>query len=117
MTTEKLIKRLLRLQGGCVHASEDAENWSMHDALVANARTIGIAIARIKTLTAENKKLHDHSMQSARCVLDGVKHIMRLEAENQQLRQRLVRQACYFEHIEAKQQPKGWPLLEDEGDI
>jgi hypothetical protein len=60
----------------------------MHDALVANARTIGIAIAAIKTLTAEN----------------------------QQLRQRLVRQACYFEHIEAKQQPKGWPLLEDEAD-
>jgi hypothetical protein len=89
MTTEKLIKRLLRLQGGCVQASEDADNWSMHDSLVANARTIGIAIAAIKTLTAEN----------------------------QQLRQRLVRQACYFEHIEAKQKPKSWPLLEDEGDI
>ena len=89
MTTERLIKRLLRLQGGCIHASEDTENWHMHDALVANARTIGIAIASIKTLTAEN----------------------------QQLRARLVRQACYFEHIEAKQEPKGWPLLEDEGDI
>jgi hypothetical protein len=89
MTTERLIKRLLRLQGGCVHASEDAENWEMHDSLVANARTIGIAIASIKTLTAEN----------------------------QQLRARLVRQACYFEHIEAKQEPKGWPLLEDEGSL
>jgi len=89
MTIEKLIKRLLRLQGGCVHASEDAENWEMHDSLVANARTIGIAIASIKTLTSEN----------------------------QQLRQRLVRQACYFEHIEAREQPKTWPLLEDEGDI
>jgi hypothetical protein len=89
MTTEKLIRRLLRLQGGCVHASEDAENWEMHDSLVANARTIGIAIASIKTLTAEN----------------------------QQLRQRLVRQACYFEHIEAREQPKTWPLLEDEGSL
>jgi len=88
MTTEKLIKRLLRLQGGCVQASEDSENWSMHDALVANARTIGIAIACIKTLTAEN----------------------------QQLRARLVKQAMYFEQIEAKQEPKGWPLLEDEGE-
>jgi hypothetical protein len=86
MTTEKLIKRLLRLQGGCVQASEDSENWSMHDALVANARTIGIAIAAIKTLTSENT----------------------------QLRQRLVRQACYFEHIEAREQPKTWPLLDDE---
>jgi len=89
MTTEKLIKRLLRLQGGCIHASEDADNWSMHDSLVANARTIGIAIASIKTLKAENKKL----------------------------RERLVRQACYHERIEAQQHPKTWPLLEDEGDI
>jgi hypothetical protein len=88
MTTEKLIKRLLRLQGGCVQASEDSENWSMHDALVANARTIGIAIAAIKTLTSENA----------------------------QLRARLVRQACYFEHIEAREQPKTWPLLDDTGE-
>jgi IS1 family transposase len=89
MTTEKLIKRLLRLQGGCIHASEDTDNWSMHDSLVANARTIGIAIASIKTL----------------------------QAENEQLRARLVRQACYFEHIEAREQPKTWPLLEDEGSL
>ena len=116
MTTEKLIRRLLRLQGGCVQASEDSENWSMHDALVANARTIGSAIAFIKQLRRENDELRDHSMQSARCVLDGVKHITRLEDENQQLRQRLVKQACYFEHIEAKQEPKNWPLLEDEGE-
>jgi hypothetical protein len=88
MTTEKLIKRLLRLQGGCIHASEDADNWSMHDSLVANARTIGIAIASIKTL----------------------------KAENDELRARLVRQACYFEYIEAKQEPKTWPLLEDTGE-
>ena len=88
MTTEKLIKRLLRLQGGCIHASEDADNWSMHDSLVANARTIGIAIACIKTL----------------------------QAENDELRKRLVRQACYFEYIEAREQPKTWPLLEDTGE-
>jgi hypothetical protein len=89
MTTEKLIKRLSILQGGCIHASEDSDNWHMHDALVANARTIGIAIACIKTVTAENA----------------------------QLRARLVRQACYFEHIEAREHPKTWPLPEDEGDI
>ena len=88
MTTEKLIKRLSILQGGCIHASEDTENWHMHDALVANARTIGIAIASIKTL----------------------------KAENDELRQRLVRQACYFEHIEAREQPKTWPLLDDTGE-
>jgi len=30
-----------------------------------------------------------------------------------QLQQRLVRQACYFEHIEAVNEPR-WPLLEDD---
>jgi len=89
MNTAKLIKKLSILQGGCIHASEETENWHMHDALVANARTIGIAIACIKTVTAENA----------------------------QLRARLVKQACYFEHIEAREQPKSWPLLDDEGDI
>jgi hypothetical protein len=89
MTTEKLIKRLSILQGGCIHASEDTENWSMHDALVENAQTIGNAISLIKKM---------------RC-------------ENQQLRERLVRQAMYFEQIEAKEQPKSWPLLEDENSL
>jgi hypothetical protein len=61
----------------------------MHDSLVANARTIGIAIASIKTL----------------------------KAENDELRARLVRQACYHERIEAQKQPKTWPLMEDEGSL
>jgi hypothetical protein len=88
MNSEKLIKRLSILQGGCIHASEDTEYWHMHDALVANARTIGSAIAFIK----------------------------QLRRENDELRQRLVKQACYFEHIEAREQPKTWPLLEDTGE-
>jgi hypothetical protein len=88
MNSEKLIKRLSILQRGCVLASEDAENWKMHDSLVANARTIGSAVSLIK----------------------------QLRRENEELRQRLVRQACYFEHIEAREQPKNWPLLEDEGE-
>lgn len=33
-----------------------------------------------------------------------------------QLQQRLVKQACYFENIEAATQPRDWPLLEDDGD-
>jgi hypothetical protein len=32
-----------------------------------------------------------------------------------QLQARLVRQACYFEHIEAVNEPR-WPLLEDNDD-
>ena len=90
MNDAKLIKKLSILQGGCIHASEESENWHMHDALVENAQTIGNAISLIK----------------------------RMRCENQQLRERLVRQAMYFEQIEAKEQPKSWPpLLEDEGSI
>lgn len=33
-----------------------------------------------------------------------------------QLQDRLVRQACYFERIEAAASPKTWPLLEPEED-
>ena len=32
-----------------------------------------------------------------------------------QLQERLVRQACYFEHIEAVNEPR-WPLLQPEDD-
>lgn len=31
----------------------------------------------------------------------------------EQLQNRLVRQACYFEHIEATEEPQ-WPLLDDD---
>ena len=89
MNYAKLIKKLSILQGGCIHASEESENWHMHDALVENAQTIGNAISLIE----------------------------KQQAENQQLRERLVRQACYFERIEAQEQPNTWPLLEDEDSL
>ena len=34
----------------------------------------------------------------------------------EQLQGRLVRQACYFEHIEAADEPETWPLLEPDDD-
>lgn len=66
--------------------------------------------------SCENWAMHDEIMQHAAWILDAVKLIEKQQAENQQLRERLVRQACYFEHIEAKQEPKTWPLLEDNGE-
>jgi hypothetical protein len=48
--------------------------------------------------------------------MEGISVIEKLSEENGQLRARLVRQACYFEHIEAREQPKTWPLLEDTGE-
>jgi hypothetical protein len=89
MTNEDIItvKRLRRLYRYHSRAAESCENWAMHDEI----------------------------MEHASWLLAAVKMLERLEAENQQLRERLVRQACYFEHIEAVNEPR-WPLLDDEDD-
>jgi hypothetical protein len=58
--------------------------------------------------------MHDEILQQAAWIMEGISVIEKLSEENGQLRARLVRQACYFEHIEAQEQPKTWPLLEDE---
>jgi len=88
MKPEGTIKRLRRLYRYHSLAAESSENWAMHDEI----------------------------LQQAAWIMEGISVIEKLSEENGQLRARLVRQACYFEHIEAKQDPKGWPLLEDEGE-
>ena len=54
----------------------------------------------------------------ATVLLEACDLLMRQDAEATQLRERLVRQACWFEQFEAATQPKSWPLLEpdDEDD-
>jgi hypothetical protein len=88
MKPEATVKRLRRLYRYHSLASESCENWATHDEI----------------------------MRQAAWIMDGISLIEKLQAENQQLRERLVKQACYFEHIEAREQPKTWPLLEDEGE-
>jgi hypothetical protein len=93
MKPEATVKRLRRLYRYHSLASESCENWATHDEI----------------------------MRQAAWIMDGISLIEKLQTENQQLRERLVRQACYFEHIEAKQEPRapgqqGWPLLEDTGE-
>jgi len=86
MKPEATVKRLRRLYRYHSLASESCENWATHDEI----------------------------MRQAAWIMEGISVIEKLSEENGQLRARLVRQACYFEHIEAKQEPKTWPLLEDE---
>jgi hypothetical protein len=88
MKPEGTIKRLRRLYRYHSLAAESSENWAMHDEI----------------------------MQQAAWIMEGIGLIEKLNEENGQLRARLVRQACYFEHIEAQEQPKTWPLLEDTGE-
>jgi hypothetical protein len=52
----------------------------------------------------------------ATVLLETCDMLLRQRQDNQQLRERLVRQAMYFEQIEAQEQPKSWPLLEDNGE-
>ena len=88
MKPEGTIKRLRRLYRYHSLAAESSENWATHDEI----------------------------MQQAAWLMEGIVLIEKLRDENEQLRARLVRQACYFEHIEAREQPKTWPLLEDTGE-
>lgn len=82
------LKRLRRLYRYHAKAAESCEDWAVHDEI----------------------------MQHAAWIRDAVQLIEKQQAENQQLRERLVRQAMYFEQIEAQEQPKSWPLLEDNGE-
>lgn len=50
----------------------------------------------------------------ATVLLEACDSLLKADAECTQLRERLVRQACWFEQFEAATQPKTWPLLEDE---
>jgi len=50
----------------------------------------------------------------ASVLLEACDSLLKADAECTQLRERLVRQACWFEQFEAATQPKSWPLLEDD---
>jgi hypothetical protein len=50
----------------------------------------------------------------ATVLLETCDMLLRQRQDAEQLRERLVRQACYFEQFEAASQPKTWPLLEDD---
>lgn len=52
----------------------------------------------------------------ASVLLEACDSLLKADAECTQLRERLVRQACWFEQFEAASQPKSWPLLEDDGE-
>ena len=85
MTTEKLIRRLKALAGYHTQAADQAETQSLAEDILEQ-RT-WIVLAR--------------------------KQLEQLHAENGELKGRLVRQACYFERIEAQNEPR-WPLMEGE---
>jgi hypothetical protein len=71
--------------------------------LVAMLKEYGVAAARAAE-TADEKAGRARMNFMASVLLESADRMM-------QLQDRLVRQACYFEHIEAVNEPR-WPLLE-----
>ena len=62
---------------------------------------------------ADEQWMAECILQNRKLIVAARKSLMQLTAENDELKGRLVRQACYFEHIEAVNEPR-WPLLHDD---
>jgi hypothetical protein len=83
MSTEAIVKKLRSLARWHTEAAEQAETIEMAELI----------------------------MEQRRWIVTARKHVEELATVNDELRQRLVRQACYFERIEATNEPR-WPLME-----
>jgi len=89
MSTEAIVKKLKSLARWHTEAAEQAETQSLAELI----------------------------MQQRSWIVSARKHVEELATVNEELRQRLVKQACYFERIEAQHEPR-WPLMDgdDPGD-
>jgi hypothetical protein len=83
MTTDVIVKKLKSLARWHTEAAEQAETMEMAELI----------------------------MQQRRWIVSARRELEQLATVNGELRQRLVRQACYFERIEASNQTQ-WPLME-----
>ena len=60
---------------------------------------------------AESQSLAELILEQRRWIVAARKELEQLAETNGELRERLVRQACYFERIEATNEPR-WPLMD-----
>lgn len=77
-----------------------------NDEIVSNLRELAMSCNESASFRV-NKHLRRQLRKHAEIVLAAADAIV-------QLQQRLVKQACYFEYIEAANEPKSWPLLRDD---
>ena len=82
--------------------------------------TTNVIVKKLKSLArwhteaaeqAESQSLAELIMEQRSWIVSARKHVEELATVNDELKARLVRQACYFERIEATNEPK-WPLME-----
>jgi hypothetical protein len=83
MSTEAIVKKLKSLARWHTEAAEQAETQSLAELI----------------------------LEQRRWIVSARKELEQLATVNGELRERLVRQACYFERIEASNQTQ-WPLLD-----
>lgn len=81
--------------------------------------TTDVIVKKLKSLArwhteaaeqAETQSLAELILQQRSWIVSARKHVEELATVNDELRQRLVKQACYFERIEATNEPR-WPLM------
>lgn len=77
----------------------------------------GLADATIVVAEAKdtNRVSRARLQMQASVLLEACDTMLKQTGELEQLRERLVRQACWFEQFEARAEPKSWPLLDDDG--
>jgi hypothetical protein len=83
MTTDVIVKKLRSLARWHTEAAEQAETQSLAELI----------------------------LEQRRWIVSARKELEQLATVNGELKARLVRQACYFERIEATNEPR-WPLME-----
>jgi hypothetical protein len=82
MTTDVIVKKLKSLPRWHTEAAEQAETQSLAELI----------------------------LEQRRWIVSARKELEQLATVNGELKARLVRQACYFERIEAQHEPR-WPLM------
>ena len=83
MSTEAIVKKLKSLARWHTEAAEQAETIEMAELI----------------------------LEQRRWIVTARKELEQLVTVNGELKARLVRQACYFERIEAQHEPR-WPLMD-----
>ena len=82
--------------------------------------TTDVIVKKLKSLArwhteaaeqAETQSLAELILEQRRWIVSARKELEQLATVNGELKARLVRQACYFERIEATNEPR-WPLME-----
>jgi predicted RNA binding protein with dsRBD fold (UPF0201 family) len=84
--------------------------------------TTDVIVKKLKSLArwhtqaaeqAETQSLAELILEQRRWIVSARRELEQLAETNGELRERLVKQACYFERIEAQHEPK-WPLMDGE---